>query len=222
MLELARRRRPARRLRLADVRRLAGLAAATALVLLGGCSGDGGSPTAPSPAPATGAPSISGPAAPPSSSGPASTPAAAGTPTGLIPGADCLTGTWRLVRFVGLGAQSTYGTGQGGDVTVAFDNGRYTMVGEGKKPIVVNLAGSAADLTVDGSITGRYRPDGSDMSFTVGEATGQGTLEAGGQKQTLPMAQVAQVVAPSGRATLACPSGVLLIALPTVRLELER
>ena len=139
-----------------------------------------------------------------------------------MPGADCLTGTWRLVRFVGLGEQSTYGTGQGGDVTVAFDQGRYTMVGRGRQPIVVNLAGSAADLTVDGSVAGTYQPAGAEMSFTIGEATGEGTLEAGGQKQTLPMAQVAQVVAPSGKATLACPSGVLLIALPTVRLELER
>lgn len=201
------------------MRTLAGLVAATALVLLSACSGEGGTPSTPSSTPVSTAPSTVGSAAPPSSA-PLSTPA--GTSTGLVPGADCLNGTWRLVRFVGLGEQSTYGTGQGGDVTVAFDNGRYTMVGEGREPIIVTLAGSSANLTVDGSVTGSYQPAGAEMGFTIGEATGQGTLEAGGQKQTLPMAQVAQVVAPSGKATLACPSGVLLIALPTVRLELER
>ena len=211
------------------MRRLAGLLAATLLVLLVGCSGNDGSPTAPSPAPtAPAVPSSSAPAAPssavPSSANPSSASPAptGGTATGLVPGADCLTGTWRLVRFVGLGAQSTYGTGQGGDVTVAFDGGRYTMVGKGQRPIVVNLAGSAAELVIDGTVSGTYTPAGAEMRFTVGEATGQGTLTAGEQKQSLPMAQVAQVVAPSGNATLACPSGVLLIALPAVRLELER
>lgn len=203
------------------MRRQAGLLAATALVLLGGCSGNGGPPTAPSLTPVTAAPSISGPATPPSTA-PVPTGTPDGTSTGLVPGADCLTGTWRLARFVGLGDQSTYGTGQGGDVTVAFDDGRYSMVGKGQEPVIVTLAGSAAELVIDGTVDGTYTPAGTEMAFTIGGATGEGTLEAGGQKQRLPMAQVAQVVAPSGKATLACPSGVLLIALPAVRLELER
>ena len=42
------------------------------------------------------------------------------------------------------------------------------------------------------------------------------------ERQTLPMASIAKVVAPSGKATLACPKGVLAIALSDVRLELER
>lgn len=158
---------------------------------------------------------------------PASTPSAAntdptGTSTALIPGADCLTGTRRLVRFIGLGAQSTYGTGQGGDMTVAFDNGAYTLVGKGEKPITVSLAGESASLRIDGTVKGTYQPEGAEMAFTIGEASGQGTLESGNQRQTLPMASIARVVAPSGKATLACPGDVLTIALPTVRLELER
>ena len=60
------------------------------------------------------------------------------------------------------------------------------------------------------------------MAFTIDEATGEGTLQAGKQKQTLPMASVGQVIAPQGKATLACPDNLLLIALPTVRLEFER
>jgi hypothetical protein len=60
------------------------------------------------------------------------------------------------------------------------------------------------------------------MGFTVGKATGEGTLQAGNQRRTLPMASISQVIAPRGRATLACPENTLLIALPTVRLEFER
>jgi hypothetical protein len=198
--------------------------AATALVLLAGCTG-GGASAPPTPAPsAPSAPATS--AAPPPSGAPSASGTPAGDPTstatGLVPGADCLTGTWRLVRFVGLGGSSTYGTGQGGDVTVRFDEGRYTLVGEGRRPYTVNLAGQSAELTVDGTVAGTYRPDGAEMGFTVGEATGEGTLQAGDQKQTLPMASIGQVIAPQGKATLACPDKVLLIALETVRLELER
>ena len=201
----------------------AGLAAATALILLAGCSGGGAAgstptPTASAPSAAAASPSPLAPSTPAGST-------SAGTPDStatLVPGANCPTGTWRLVRFIGLGQSSTYGTGQGGDVTVAFDNGRYMMVGEGKEPITVVLAGQTATLTVDGTVAGTYQPDGAEMGFTIGEATGQGTLQAGNQKQTLPMASVGQVIAPRGKATLACPDQVLLIALPTVRLELER
>jgi hypothetical protein len=206
------------------VSRGAGLLAATVLILLSGCSGGGGGGTTPTPA--VSAPSASGASpslvAPSTPAGSASAATPDSTATGLVPGADCLTGTWRLVRFIGLGQSATYGTGQGGDVTVAFDNGRYTLVGAGQEPIRVLLAGQTADLTVDGTVAGTYQPAGAEMGFTVGEATGQGTLESGNQKQTLPMASIGQVIAPRGTATLACPDQVLLIALPTVRLELER
>jgi hypothetical protein len=202
--------------------------AATALILLAGCTSGGATgstptPSAPAPTPSAASPSLVAPSTPSGSIAPA-TPGGSptSTSTALVPGADCLTGTWRLVRFIGLGEQATYGTGQGGDVTVTFDNGRYNLIGEGEKPITVNLAGESATLTVDGTVTGTYQPDGAEMSFTVAEATGQGTLQAGNQKETLPMASIGQVIAPQGKATLACPNNVLLVALPTVRLEFER
>jgi hypothetical protein len=205
---------------LGDVSRLAGLVAAAVLIVLAGCSNGTPTPaettTTPVPDGSTSAPQADTPSAPPTMTTPGS------TSTALIPGADCLNGTWRLVRFIGLGEQSTYGTGQGGDVTVTFDDGTYTMVGKGKKPIRVNLAGESADLRIDGTVKGSYAPDGREMAFTIDDATGKGTLESGDQRQTLPMASIASVVAPSGKATLACPKGVLTIALPTVRLELER
>ena len=202
--------------------RVAGLVAVAALVVLAGCS-DGRSDPAETSAPPV--PSASAPSAGPSD--PSAAPSASvespdSTSTALIPGADCLTGTWRLVRFIGLGASSTYGTGQGGDVTVTFDNGAYTLVGKGEKPIRVNLAGESADLRIDGTAKGTYAPDGAEMAFTLDEATGEGTLTSGDQRQTLPMSSIAKVVAPSGKATLACPKGVLAAAFPNVRLELER
>ena len=202
------------------MRRVAGLVAAMAVLVLGGCSGGGGAtPTSTPTAPASSASAAAPSSAAPTPTGPSSP---AGTSSALVPGANCLTGTWRLVRFVGLGEQSTYGTGQGGDVTVTFDNGRYNLVGKGRRPITVNLAGTGAHLLIDGTVAGTYQPKGSTMTFTVGKATGEGTLQAGNQRRTLPMASVAQVIAPRGEATLACPKNVLLVALPTVRLELER
>ena len=200
--------------------RVAGLVAVVAMLVLAGCSGGG--PEAPTSTPAASAPSAAAasPSTAPSPSTGSSDPT--GASTALVPGANCLTGTWRLVRFVGLGQRSTYGTGQGGDVTVAFDNGRYDLVGKGQRPITVNLAGESAQLTINGTVEGTYRPDGGEMGFTVGKATGQGTLQSGNQRQTLPMASIGQVIAPRGKATLACPENTLLIALPTVRLEFER
>ena len=200
----------------------AGLLAATVMVLLAGCSGGAGA--GPTPAPSAPSASAASPSvvAPSTPAGPTPASSPSSTESSLVPGASCLTGTWRLVRFIGLGAQSTYGTGQGGDVTVAFDNGRYTLAGEGEEPITVVLAGQSARLTVDGTVSGTYQPDGAEMSFTIAEATGEGTLQSGNQKQTLPMESVGQVIAPRGKATLACPDDQLLIALPTVRLELER
>jgi len=199
---------------------VAGLVAAVAMLVLAGCSGGGAE--APTSTPTASAPSAS--AASPSAAAPSPSGSSSptGTSTALVPGADCLTGTWRLVRFVGLGEQSTYGTGQGGDVTIAFDDGRYTLVGKGQRPITVNLAGEGAQLTIDGTVEGTYQPNGSSMAFTVGAASGQGVLQAGNERRTLPMASIAQVIAPRGTATLACPENVLLVALPTVRLEFER
>ncbi len=200
--------------------RVAGLVAAVAMLVLAGCSGGGAeaptsTPAAPEPSASAASPSAAAPT-PSGSSSPSS------TSTGLVPGANCLTGTWRLARFVGLGQQATYGTGQGGDVTVAFDNGGYELVGKGQRPITVNLAGEAAQLTINGTVEGTYQPSGESMTFTVGKATGQGTLQAGSERRTLPMASIGQVIAPQGTATLACPEDVLLITLSTVRLELER
>src|SRR4030095_372873 len=114
-----------------------------------------------------------------------------------------------LVRFTSRGGGFNYGTGRGGDVTMTFDKGGYTLVGNGKKPIRVKRAGESADLRIDGTVKGSQAPDGKVMALTIDDATGVATWESGGHRQTLPVASIADMVAPSGKAALACPGNVL-------------
>ena len=135
---------------------------------------------------------------------------------------DCLSGRYRLVRFVGVGEKGTYGTGQGGDVTVTFDNGSYQLRGAGKNPIKLTLAGQNAGLLVNGTVGGDYQLQGDHATFTVGESTGSATLQVGPVKKSLPISEVANVLAPEGEASLACANDALIVTLQDVRLELGK
>jgi len=139
-----------------------------------------------------------------------------------LPASQCLAGTWSLVRFVGAGSGQTYGTGEGGDVTVRFTDRAYTLRGAGTKPVKVTLAGSTANLRVDGRATGTYRLSGSTATFTQRSATGTGSVELRGRKQQLPMKQVTSVVGLQGEGKVACTDEAMTITLSTVRLELAR
>jgi hypothetical protein len=191
------------------MKRLLVAVAATLLLALAGCSGES---------------AATGPSTPTSS------PSEAAAPDGSSPSAstsspmlgDCLNGRYRLVRFVGVGEKGTYGTGQGGDVTVTFDNGSYRLRGAGKDPIKLTLAGQNAGLLVDGTIGGSYQLQGDRASFTVGESTGSATLQVGPAKKSLPISQVADVLAQEGEAGLACANDALIVTLQDVRLELGR
>jgi hypothetical protein len=198
---------------------VAGLVTAVVLILAG-CSDGAPTPTAtvrtPGPNSRTSAVAADSTSVPTTTSHPKATSSAP------IPGADCLKATWRLVRFASHGGLVNYGNGRGGDVTMTFDKGGYTLVGHGKKPIRVKRAGESADLRIDGTVKGSHAPDGRKMSFTIDDATGKATVESGGQRQTLPVASIAQMLAPTGKATLACPRNRLTITLPTVRLQLKR
>jgi hypothetical protein len=181
-----------------------------ALLLLGltGCSSDSAaSPSSPTTLPQTSAsPQLARPSTSPSP----------------LPVSECLNGRFRLVRFVGVGEKGTYGAGQGGDVTVAFNNGSYVLHGAGKEPIKLTLAGQTAGLLVDGTISGDYQLEGSRAHFTVGESSGSATLGLGRVKKSVPISQVANVLAPDGEATLACASNALIVTLDDVRLELGK
>jgi hypothetical protein len=147
------------------------------------------------------------------------TPAA---PSSATADAKCLDGRYALIRFVGVGAKGTYGTGEGGDVTITFDNRSYLMRGAGKDPIKLTLAGQTADLLVDGTISGDHHVAGNKATFTVDESTGSATLRSGSSKESVPIDQVGSVLAPSGEAGLACANHALIITLQDVRLELGK
>jgi hypothetical protein len=119
----------------------------TLLLALTGCSGDS-TASDPTSRPISESPAASATASPSASSGPA------------VPMNECLTGRYRLVRFVGAGERGTYGTGEGGDVTVRFDDGSYLLSGAGKEPIKLTLAGQTAGLLVDGRISGNSSRSG--------------------------------------------------------------
>jgi len=161
---------------------------------------------------------------------PTSPPSQAASPNAPNPSASapdsavqkCLNGRYRLVRFVGVGEKGTYGTGQGGDVTVTFDNGTYLLRGAGKDPIKLTLAGQAAGLLVNGSVGGDYQLQGDKASFTVGKSTGSATLQVGPAKKSLAISEVANVLAPDGEASLSCANDALIVTLQDVRLELGK
>ncbi len=159
------------------------------------------------------------PAGPASSAPPASTAPSAEASTATF---DCLTGTYRLTRFVGVGDKATYGTGEGGDVTVRFDDGTYELTSDGKDPVALTLAGQQGKLTIDGSVNGTLTGAGPKLTFTVGKSAGTAALSAGSQQRTLTMSEVASVLAPSGTGTLACRDDQAVILLSDIRLELER
>jgi hypothetical protein len=190
------------------MKRLFVAVAASLLLASGGCSGAAASgPSTPTSAP----PQAASPDAPnPSASAPASSVQ------------ECLNGRYRLVRFVGAGEKGTYGTGQGGDVTVTFDNGTYLLRGAGKDPIKLTLAGKTAGLLVNGSVGGDYQLQGDRASFTVGKSTGSATLQVGPVKKSLPISEVANVLAPDGEAGLSCANDALIVTLQDVRLELGK
>lgn len=195
-----------------------GVAALVATVGLAGCSGEpeAGAPTSSAPAPTASAATAPAPAA-------SASPASPG-PVATLATAACLSGRYRLVRFVAAGASSTYGTGQGGDVTVAFDDGRYALTGAGREPVVVTLGGQTGELVVDGSSTGTYDRQDTVATFTPRSATGGGTLRAaaGGPAQELTMEQVDNVLGLAGEGQVACTAQAMTLTLAAVRLELAR
>lgn len=159
------------------------------------------------------------PADPASSAPPAQT---APSPEASPATFDCLTGSYRLTRFVGVGDKATYGTGEGGNVMATFDDGTYELTSDGKDPIALTLAGQQGKLAIDGSVDGKVTGDGPQLKFSVGKSEGTATLSAGSQQRTLTMAEVASVLAPSGTGTLACGDNKAVVLLSDIRLELER
>jgi hypothetical protein len=178
---------------------------AALMLAVAGCSSSPSASDMPSPTQPTAAATTSDP-----------TPA---PPSSARPDANCLDGRYELIRFVGVGARGTYGTGEEGDVTITFDNGSYLIRGAGQDPIKLTSAGQSADLLVDGTISGDHRVAGNKATFTVGESTGSATLSTGSSKESVQLDQVGSVLAANGEAGLACAKDALIVTLQDVRLE---
>jgi uncharacterized lipoprotein NlpE involved in copper resistance len=191
------------------MRQLLLVALAALMLAVAGCSGRQSASDTPSPTQ-------------PETSATTSDPTPTATPAPAAPAADCLDGRYRLVRFVGVGDKGTFGTGEGGDVAVTFNDGAYVLRGAGKDPIKLTLAGQSADLLVNGTISGDYRVEGDRATFTVGESAGSATLTVGSSKGSVSIAEVGSVLAPDGEAGLACTKDALIVTLQDVRLELGK
>lgn len=158
----------------------------------------------------------------PESASPASATPGLGTPSGTQDAATCLTGTYRLARFQAVAGDATFGTGQGGDVTVTFSPGSYRMTGAGQNPVTVTVAGQQGSLLVDGTLAGDYQATGDKAAFTIREATGGGTLSAIGQKRTFTMNELGSVIGLTGTGSVSCSADQLVINTDNVRLEFDR
>jgi hypothetical protein len=190
------------------MRRLFFVVVATLMLLaVSGCSSSPSAGSTPSPTQ-------------PTSSASATTPMPAATPSPAAPYATCLNGRYQLVRYVG--ARRIYGTGEGGDVTITFDDGSYLLRGAGQDPIKVALAGQTADLLVNGTLSGDHRVAGNQVTFTAGESTGSATLSIGPLQESVAMEQVGSVLATNGAAGFACANDALIITLQDLRLEFGR
>jgi hypothetical protein len=204
------------------LRRTGAAMALVASLGLAACSGGPGAAVAPpstAGTPASSAPSTGG--VPSASTSPS--PGLSPSPVATLAPDRCLRGRYALVRFVAVGG-STYGTGQGGDVTVTFDDGRYTLVGAGAEPVVVTVGGQTGNLTVDGRSKGTYTRRGAAATFTTTSASGGGRLgdAAGSATQRITMKQVDSVIGLAGDGQVACTAEAMTITLKAVRLELAR
>jgi hypothetical protein len=205
------------------MRRLLNGLFAVGLLATAACSG-----TDPNPTPAD----SSAPASGSEGSSPGSSSASGSAIGQSLPATECLSHRYRLLRFVAVGGNETYSTGEGGDVYATFSNqapsdgsaaGRpYLLEGRGKDPIKLTLAGATGDLTVDGTTEGTFELQGTQATFTSTTSAGSATLKAGGRTQKLTMTDVAAIVAPKGSAQVACTDKALTLTAQSVRFELAR
>ncbi|HEY5821752.1 MAG TPA: hypothetical protein VIT20_07240 [Propionibacteriaceae bacterium] len=142
------------------------------------------------------------------------------TPTPTPEVVDCLSGSYRVVRFVGLTSQG--GSGEGGDLTAVLGAGGFTLNGGGQSPVKVTVGSQQVDLVVTGSIRGTYTTTDAGGSYAVTGTEGEAKVSAGILHRTLPMTDVANVLTPDGTGTLTCAGTGVTMTSTSSRLDLER
>lgn len=111
----------------------------------------------------------------------------------------------------------------GGDVTLTFTDGTFTLHSDGQDPIKMKIGPANADLTVVGDITGLYSGDASKLKMSVKDAAGTAKIKGGFVNRQLTMRQLADQIVPlntTGSAT--CTADGATITLPNVAFTLAR
>lgn len=132
---------------------------------------------------------------------------------------DCLSGRYQVVR---LARTSGDGSGEGGDLTATFETGGFVLTGAGQDPVRVTVSGPDAELVVAGSIRGTYTGAGTTGTYAIAGTDGSARITAGLLRRTVPMSEVAEVLAPEGGGTLSCTETELTMTSSASRVDLRR
>ncbi len=165
----------------------------------------------------TGAAGCSAEPVPEPTAAPASSAEPAPAPSPSV--ADCLSGRYQVVR---LARTSGDGSGEGGDLTATFEAGGFVLTGAGQDPVRVTVSGPDAELMVAGSIRGSYTGAGTTGTYAIAGTDGSAKITAGLLRRTVPMSEVAEVLAPEGGGTLACTETELTMTSSASRVDLRR
>jgi hypothetical protein len=175
----------------------------------------------------TGLAACSAPPAPapvPSPSDPAGSAAPASVSTTPSPAAaGCPDGSYAVSAIEGRGSASALGKGSGGNVTMSFVGGSFTLASDGSNPIKLQVGPGSTDLRFAGQIAGTYSGDPAALAMTVTAASGTASVKGFGFSREVPMQQVADQLAPEGSTGAAsCDGDHARLELPAVVLDLTR
>ena len=152
---------------------------------------------------------------------PVSTEATSAPADSPVPAA-CPSGEYRATGFTATGANSTTGKGTLKEVDVTFRDGRYVFEFDEDDPITLTINKQSGRVRIDGEVRGSYTGTADDLTFTLGDTTGTARFTQGGKTRTVPMTQVAAVLAPQGKGSAVCTGNDLALAAGSVTWELVR
>ncbi len=134
----------------------------------------------------------------------------------------CPGGDYKATGFTATGRNSMTGTGTVRDVEVTFRDGRYEFHFDDDHPVKVTLNKSSGQVRIDGEIKGSYiiQPDA--VTFELGTTKGSARLVGNGRSRSVPMREVAAILAPQGKGSAVCAADKLTITTSTVTWELVR
>ncbi|MFT4215798.1 MAG: hypothetical protein QM619_01235 [Micropruina sp.] len=137
-------------------------------------------------------------------------------------GAACPSGEYKATSFTATSSDSISGKGTVTDVDATFRNGRYEFEFDDDSPITLTIGTSTRQVRIDGEFRGTYSGASDALTFTLGDTTGTAKATQGGKTQSLPMRDVAAVLAPQGTGKAVCTADKLTITTDTVTWNLVR